>query len=76
MLQEDGAAPQPAFVKDFKENHTDTSVLFTVTVPPEKLAEAEAEKGGLYKKFKLESSVATSNMHMFDMHSMMHKFER
>lgn len=76
VAREDGAPPAPAFVKDFKENHTDTTVLFTVTLPPEKLVEAETEKGGLLKKFKLEGSVATSNMNMFDMHSMMRKFER
>ena len=34
-VREDGAAaapPAPAIVKDFKENHTDTTVLFTVTL--------------------------------------------
>eukprot|EP01034_Spumella_vulgaris_P027058 gene27058-33725_t len=40
-------APGVPFVKDFKENHTDTTVLFTVTVPPEKLIEFQNEKGGL-----------------------------
>jgi DNA topoisomerase-2 len=35
----DGTVTCPPFVKDFKENHTDTTVLFTVTVAPEKIAE-------------------------------------
>ena len=64
-----------AFIKDFKENHTDTEVLFTITIPPEKLNEIVNEKGGLIKKFKLETSVATSNMHLFDHNSMIKKFE-
>lgn len=73
--KDDGPNTVP-FVKEFRENHTDTTVLFTVTVPPEKLAEIQAEKGGLVKKFKLEGSIATSNMHMFDINSQMRKYER
>jgi DNA topoisomerase II len=70
-----GAATCAPFIKDFKENHTDTTVLFTVTVAPEKLVEISNEKGGLMKKFKLEGSVATSNMHMFDLNSQIRKFD-
>jgi DNA topoisomerase-2 len=70
------AAQSAAFVKDFRENHTDTTVLFTVTVPAEKLAEIIADRagGGIMKKFKLESSVSTSNMHLFDETGMIAKF--
>ena len=32
--------------------------------------------GGLIKKFKLEGSVATSNMNMFDLNSQIRKFDR
>lgn len=71
----DGAPSCPAFIKDFKENHTDTTVLFTVTVPPEKLAEINADKGGLIKKFKLESSVSTTNMHLFDENGVITKYD-
>ncbi len=63
------------FVKDFKENHTDTSVLFTVTCLPEKLQEFANEKGGLAKRFKLESSIATSNMNLFDVNGQIRKYE-
>eukprot|EP01035_Chromulina_nebulosa_P023441 gene23441-30384_t len=62
-------------IKDFKENHTDTSVLFTVTLPAEKLQEIMNDKGGLIKRFKLETSVTTSNMHMFDMNGIIRKFD-
>lgn len=62
------------FVKDFKEHHTDTTVMFTVTAPAEKLQEFEAEKGGLVKKFKLDTSISTTNMHMFDLGSQIKKY--
>jgi DNA topoisomerase-2 len=64
------------FIKDFKENHTDTTVSFTVSMPPEKLTEIlNDDKGGLMKKFKLESTVATTNMHMFDLNSQIRKYD-
>ncbi|RHY91648.1 hypothetical protein DYB35_003287, partial [Aphanomyces astaci] len=53
-------------IKDFKENHTDTTVLFTVILSPESLAAIQNAPGGIPKKFKLESSLAISNMHLFD----------
>lgn len=75
--KDDTAAAATPFIKDFKENHTDTSVLFTVTIPADKLAEINKDnKGGLAKKFKLDGSVSTTNMHMFDVNSTIRKFER
>jgi len=71
----EGAAATSMIVKDFKENHTDTTVLFTVSMPADKLVEACNEKGGIHKKFKLETSIATSNMHAFDFDNQIHKFE-
>ena len=75
--KEDGttSAALPSIVKDFKENHTDTTVLFTVTVLADKLAEAANEKGGIQKKFKLDGSVSTTNMTMFDSIGQIHKYE-
>eukprot|EP01034_Spumella_vulgaris_P000346 gene346-458_t len=52
--KEDGPAPGVPFVKDFKENHAESTGLFTATVPPEKLVEFQNEKGGHAKKFKLD----------------------
>ena len=40
------------------------------------LGRGEKEKGGLQKKFKLDGSIATTNMMMFDMNSIIRKFER
>ena len=54
-------------IKDFKENHTDTTVSFTVTaLSGAQLDAAEKAPGGLLKKFKLETSMATTNMNFFD----------
>ncbi|KAF0700252.1 Aste57867_9207 [Aphanomyces stellatus] len=53
-------------IKDFKENHTDTTVLFTLQLAPESLTAIQQAPGGIMKKFKLESSLAISNMHLFD----------
>jgi DNA topoisomerase-2 len=73
--KEDGAVNVTPFVKDFKENHTDTTVLFTVSCPVEKLEEIANEKGGFVKKFKLESSISATNMHLFDLNGQIRKYE-
>lgn len=71
---DDSKAVTP-FIKDFKENHTDTTVKFTITVDPAQFPEMYHGLGGLQKKFKLDGSVATSNMHMFDGNAVIRKFE-
>ncbi|KAG7397458.1 DNA topoisomerase 2-beta [Phytophthora boehmeriae] len=53
-------------IKDFKENHTDVKVHFTITLEPKALSDIAKAPGGIVKKFKLESSLSTSNMHLFD----------
>ena len=65
-----------ASIKDFKENHTDTRVLFTLTMVPEKLEQMLNEPGGLVKKFKMDGSTATSNMHLFDNNGHIHKYDK
>lgn len=75
--KDDNSAAVTPFIKDFKENHTDTTVLFTITIPADKMAEIVNDgKGGLIKKFKLDGSVSTTNMTMFDVNSRIKKFER
>ncbi|GAA5856986.1 hypothetical protein JCM8547_008496 [Rhodosporidiobolus lusitaniae] len=59
-----GTEKQPAWVKDYKEYHTDTTVHFIVTLT-DKGKEA-IEKDGLEKTFKITSKVNTSNMVCFD----------
>ena len=53
-------------VKDFRENHTDRQGHFTVTFADGVLASIKAAPGGVLKKLKLETTISTSNMHLFD----------
>ena len=48
MLNSDGKKEPD--LKDFKENHTDTTVSFTIIASKEKIDEFEASKGGLKGK--------------------------
>ena len=59
-----GTEKTPAFIKDYKEYHTDSSVHFVITLTEANMAKAEAE--GLEKKFKIATSLSTSNMVCFD----------
>lgn len=61
------------FITDYKEYHTDTSVHFVITMPPANLAKAEEE--GIVKKFKLASKISCSNMHAFNEHSIITKYD-
>ena len=45
---------------DYKDYYTDTTVKFLLSMAEDKLA--EAEQSGLHKKFRLESTITTSNM--------------
>ena len=51
-------------IADFKENHTDTTVHFTIMLTPEQAQELNGKD--LYKFFKLESYVKTTNFNLFD----------
>lgn len=53
-------------LKDFKENHTETTVSFTLTAEKAKIDSWEKDSKGLYGKFKLTSSLSTSNMTLFN----------
>lgn len=55
-----------AEIKDFKENHTDTTVSFTVIAEKAKIDKWESEKSGLIGKFKLSGSLSTNNQMLFD----------
>ncbi len=58
----EGVEPE---IEDIKEYHTNNSVDFVVRLVPGKL-NAIMNDGGLEKKFKLNSSMATTNMVLFD----------
>jgi hypothetical protein len=61
-------------ILDFKENHTDDTVAFTIIAAKEKIDEFEQSKLGLFGKFKLTSSFTTSNMNLFDANSRITKY--
>ncbi|CAK0829494.1 unnamed protein product [Prorocentrum cordatum] len=51
-------------IEEFREHHTESTVHFVLTLTPAKMR--EAEKAGFEKTFKLKTSIATSNMVLFD----------
>jgi len=61
-----GTDKSPSEISDFKENHTDTTVSFTVNASKETIDAFEEEKEGLHGKFKLSTSISTTNMTAFD----------
>jgi DNA topoisomerase II len=76
MLVGDKKDDSPPLIKDFTENHTDTTVSFTITAEESKIDEFEKEKnGGLYAKFKLIGSISTSNMNLFDTNQRIVKYD-
>jgi len=63
---------KPAFIKDYKEYHTDTTVHFQVTLSEQNMAKALEE--GLEKTFKMSTTKATSNMVLFDRDNRLRKY--
>ncbi|GAA5821381.1 hypothetical protein JCM3770_000346, partial [Rhodotorula araucariae] len=59
-----GTDKQPAWVKDYKEYHTDTTVHFIITLTAD--GKKAVDTDGLEKVFKIASKVNTSNMVCFD----------
>lgn len=53
-------------IQDFKENHTDSTVSFTITASKDAIDSYENEKDGLVGKFKLKTTISTSNMQLFN----------
>ncbi len=61
-------------ITDYKEYHTDKTVRFTVTMSADKLKAAECQKG-LHTFFKLQSTISTSSMVLFDQNGCMKRYE-
>jgi len=57
---------EAGLVKDFKENHTDRHVSFTITFADGVYASMMAAPGGVMRKLKLESTISTNNMMLFN----------
>ena len=69
----DEAKKQPAWIKDFKEYHSDSHVDFVVTLTEENMRLAEEE--GLEKKFKLTNLLSTTNLVCFDLEGRICKYD-
>ncbi|XP_020113224.1 DNA topoisomerase 2-like [Ananas comosus] len=61
------------FIKDYREHNDDTTVHFEVTLTEENLNIALQE--GLEKKFKLTTTIGTTNMHLFDSNGVIKKYD-
>ena len=69
----DGQEKIPACIADYREYHTDTTVRFVVKMTPEQLK--EATKVGLHKFFKLQKSLSTNSMVLFDENGCLKRYE-
>lgn len=67
-----GTEKVPAFIKDYKEYHTDANVHFVVHLSEANMA--LAEKDGLMKRFKISTTISTTNMVCFDMEGRIRKY--
>lgn len=65
-MREEGA------IQSFSENHTTTSVSFTISVTDVQLA--QIMKKGMLKTFQLQTSLPTTNMNLFDKKWKVQKF--
>ena len=70
-----GDAKKPAELKDLRENHTETTVSFTLTAEQATIDLWEKDAKGLMGKFKLTSSLSTANMTMFNAEGSIQKFD-
>jgi len=63
-----------AFIKEFKEYHTETNVHFIVTIHPDHRAKFY-DDANARKLFKIDSSLSINNMHLFDMNNEIKRFD-
>ncbi|KAL2478354.1 DNA topoisomerase 2 [Forsythia ovata] len=61
------------FIEDVREYHTTDSVNFEIDLSEENMRIAKQE--GLLKKFKLTTTISTSNMHLFDSKGVIKKYD-
>ncbi|KAG0265402.1 DNA topoisomerase 2 [Mortierella polycephala] len=67
-----GTEKTPAWIKDYRDDGTLSKIDLTITLTQDQMRKARAE--GLESKFKLVSSVSTSNMVCFDPHGRIKKY--
>ncbi|KAI2804767.1 hypothetical protein RDWZM_008069 [Blomia tropicalis] len=68
-----GNEKNPSFINDYKEYHTDTTVKFIITLSHENLQ--KSLDSGLHKTFKIQTSLSTTSMVLFDANGCLRKYE-
>ncbi len=68
-----GTEKMPSFITDYKEYHTDATVKFTVTMSEDNLR--KTLDGGLHKTFKIQSTLSTTSMVLFDANGVLRRYE-
>ena len=69
-----GSEKIPAQISDYKEYHTDKTVKFVVSMTADKLRAAEKTKG-LHTFFKLQTTISTNSMVLFDHNGCLKRYE-
>ena len=64
----------PPVIKDYDDMSKDTTIDFIITLQKGKLEELSSTPDGIYKQFKLISTVSTTNMHLFDADDKLKKY--
>ncbi|OTF78523.1 hypothetical protein BLA29_004925, partial [Euroglyphus maynei] len=68
-----GTEKSPALINDYKEYHTDTTIKFLVQMNENSMEKVMRE--GIHKEFKLQTSMATSSMVLFDKNGVIRRYE-
>src|SRR5699024_2959950 len=68
-----GTEKTPAFISDYKEYHTDATVKFVVTMSEDNLR--KSLDGGMHKTFKIQSTLSTTSMVLFDGNGCLKKYD-
>ena len=63
---------EQAFITDYREYHTDSTVRFVITMPAENLA--KAQRDGINKVFKLTTTISLGNMTLFNAENKIERF--
>merc|ERR1712241_568798 len=69
-----GTEKVPACITDYKDYNTDTTVKFIISMTEEKIRAAERDKG-LHSFFKLQTTMSTTSMVLFDHLGCLKKYE-
>ena len=68
-----GTEKTPSFINDYRDYHTDTKIRYIINLSEENLNKALTD--GIHKTFKLQSSMSTTSMVLFDHNGCIKKYE-